>query len=259
MSSVEATAVVSKFVFAAASDGIAAEVRINDIPLFESAGAPASLSLPLNHFLVEGTNRIVVKLEGPSDGTPPPVAPEPERLRITIHENDLLVYILVYPPALEPPGVFPAVEESEFLFDVSLGRRPWECGAPLDPAGEPSGSMLLFLKKIEQALSARQLDEACRFFETRARDRAAVFGLDAGEALAEMRKYFAGLFRDPFWGMAPFAPSESLVRICGGGRIAFLKTRYGEDPLRSIPDAEGITTNFPVAVSQVDGEWTIVL
>jgi len=249
---------VSKFMLTAESDRIAVEVRVNDIPLFESQGAAGSTNLPINDFLISGINRIEIKMRAPVDGTLPAEPPECAPVRVTLHENGVMVYIFVNPPPLDPPDPLPSVQESEFEFDILPGLRAWEKGEKLDAAAEPSESLVAFVKGIEQAFASCDVEALCEIFAVSAGDRAWVHGLDPDVHAAELRELFESFAKDPFWGMDAVDGSQLRLTVCGGGRLGLVKTATGEDPLHSKADG-GAPVNFPIAVSRLDGKWVVTV
>lgn len=240
---------LSVFEMTTESAGLLIDVQINGIPLSEH-GLP--VHLVLNEFLLEGANTVSIDLRripgygGEVSG------------RVDIRKDGAPSNVFVYPPPLDPPEPLPHSAFEDFDFDAEIGPRAWENATPIEESAGPPPALIAFLQQVGETMAARDVDGATALFATSTRERAKVYGLDPEEQLSNKREYFASLFRDPFFGMEPIEPDSVQIRCGADGRFVFVRTPFGGDPLHTVPDAEGITSYFPLSVSLVNGNWTII-
>jgi hypothetical protein len=267
----------SKFDLTAEAAGLVLDVSLNGIPVGPDRAAAGPWHAALNRYLVEGVNMLTVTIgpmpgaslaEGnagnqgssaPSERASDSGEESAGSANVELREDGELVFVFVYPPPLDPPEPLPLTTEEEFEITTPIGPRAWEQATPVEEAAGPPSSLIEFLQQAEETLQSRDIEGAVALFEVKTRELAKVNGLDVEAQLGNQRAYMESLFRDPFWGMTPVNPDGVQIRCAAGGRIVFVRARYGRHPLKSVPDAEGITSYFPIAVSFVHEKWVIVL
>lgn len=246
------------------SQGLAAEVRVNDLPVYDNDGARGGGSVGgiINDSIVNGRNTVSVVL-GPAQGRP---APAPGSLvSVQIREARPGVGPAKDPPAplyayywkMEGAGQPLPRVQGAFESQTRFGTLSWQRAAPVTLDAATEAGVRSLIERLHRAMQDGDVPGVMALLAVKARDGATASGLPQGEFLSGQEDYFRQEFAQPGWKMRPLDAGALRFRLYGGGRVVGVTDARGQEALRSLPGPDGVVSGVAVYASLLDGQWTI--
>ncbi len=116
-----------------------------------------------------------------------------------------------------------------------------------------------FIKRIFNALNSANLDQTKALFRLKATEQATAYGIPLSQRLEDQDSFFREWFNGSGWKMEPIDYERLDYGIYAGGQVVQVRYGDGSDVLRSAPDNdENDKVSFPLLISKIDGQWTVV-
>ncbi|HEV7403995.1 MAG TPA: hypothetical protein VGO11_13740 [Chthoniobacteraceae bacterium] len=255
--------------------GAPVALRVNDVPVFQEAGAASfHVTLPINEWLFQGVNELRLETAAGPGAAPGAEARLSYRQLRQPLKNAVPLDTLQCEPTGEPAGgesrgaaftteagpppIVQPGEPAEFevrrlparggpggprsvAASFTLPRPwpvcPWAEGALLTEQINLKYSLRQFLQELWGCLARRDLAAIMKVAAVRASSLETAYHLNAHEV--EEALLFPRLLQSPDWQMAPFRDEEWRLETAGHGRLARLvEEASGESPLRLVNQNE---------------------
>lgn len=244
-------------------DGVQMDVRINDMPVPLSKRGEGFTVTIINNLLTGASNTLTVTVKPPHNkAAPPPNASM--HVDITAYSNKdkgnkdkgrvLYTYDWKRKNSHTP---LPHIQK-QFRTAPLSEPLSWQNAATLKMATLDKAGINAQIKRLYEALEAKNAAETTALLASEVHDQEVGFGLPRGDPDGEQRKYYEELFRQPNWGLTPVHYKALQYDIYGGGRVVRAHAPNGQPTFLSTPGKDGGTTVFDVYLSFIKGHWVIV-
>jgi len=234
-------------------------ISINDLPFYRRfSDCHQAPSGPINHWLVQGENKVVMTLVKPESSGQREFTAAFEILRFS---DDRPLFILKYPdftetlPAVEQP--LPLVYHANFHYDEDAPRPVWQDAPKSDftPAGTPELRQAVF--DLYDAFRRKDVDAFVRAAEVKTTELQRFYGPMPGLTPNAMHAEQAANFAEP-WDLAPLDFNDIVFERRGNGRTAYVWRKDGGPALfaKHQTDPER-TWEANLHLTQVNGAWRI--
>ncbi len=230
-----------------------AEVLINDLPAFSREGKFTKNSL-INHWVIDGNNRIGIRLNIPVDFDPV-TANSYFELKLT--EGDETLYSFLWNPS-DTNAPLPVTTRRGFNSNTNFGEWVWQNAEQLELNEATINEINRFLQRIYESLNSANIGETLNLFRIKAEEQAIAFGIPTDERLFQQRSFFEQWFSEAGWGMEKINYDLLNYRLCADGRVVFVSYKNSSDVLQSKPVGDGEMVSFPLFISKLEGRWIIV-
>lgn len=252
------------------SSGIAAEARLNDIPVARTPAGGGEVCMPVHEYLFEGTNHVGLVLD-----PPPPVAQAAPRLlgtpvaagvrlllpRVgTLGSESSARTLIELDHALDAGEIFqpPAPVYRSVELPIRFPRWRWP-DLPViadPPAQQPV--VARFVQGLAMALARGDAESFVQAARLRFEELALAYQQDLADAVARWRSRIQLLYATKTLQVVLPALPEIILLPCAGSRLVECVGAAGEPILRTAPAADGTSQAWPIRVAVIDGHCHIV-
>lgn len=252
--------------------GCSAEYYVNDIPVARLSPEVARVAVPLNHLLVSGLNTVEMLVNpGPSPST---ARAGVRALRAT--GMRAIAQVALYPadgfpgdasaPRLlelaysgsDREEAFPRAVGSGVELDVPFPTWAWARAPALQLDAPTIAEATQVVAALHAALRRGQPTAVAWLKRLAAQEVASAFGESATEQEARVVQLLEVAMRSPGWALAPLTDDLFDFRLCARGRLIECVARDWDPVVRSLPDADGESIEFPMWLGRADGELRIL-
>lgn len=251
---------ILQFRFEAECAGLAAEARINDIPVDrDPTGVPRISQNALNHWLIEGENRLSVSL-GRLD---PASALERYECEVLARDSAIgsaseeRVVGYRWPGGASLP-TWPGREVACLTFHAYLGAGRWRwLDAGSGPIAESDRLRLLArVAELHRATSARQLEVVLQQLTTQHQEMARAHGADPDAYRDRQSRTLEAYMSHDRFRLEPLELSRLKLEPRADGRLVFVTDQDGRAPVRG--SAGAVAFQLPSVFSRLEEGWTLV-
>lgn len=217
----------------------------------------------VNDYIASGKNVLTLILNPPAgEEEPGPTAQAVvELLSVergdSITDGDLLAQVAwPAPDTPPPPRSYPQIVSTEVDVDAT-DHRGWRDGVPLTLDDATRAAILKLLRRLTNALTARDLATTMDLMRTKVTERAAAFGSPAADNLADLRDNYGELMRRPDWGVEPWKDDEAIMEVVGNGQLVSVTNKEHRPLIRSA-DLGGFRMVIPTNVALLEGQWVVL-
>ena len=238
--------------------GLAADLRINDLPIYKDDGTRGGGSIGgvVNDSVVDGHNTVNVVLH-PLPGHPHITPGSLISIKISeLQSNGDVVTLYTYQWKAEDAHTPLLRAHGGFVSQTHFGLLAWQRATPviLDAATEAGVRTLIV--RLHEAMDTKNLAQMTALLTIKARDGAVLSGPAEAAFVADQESYFRQKFAQPGWRMQPLEAGLR-YQLYGEGRVVNVTDAQGREVLRSRPDHDGVMVGVTASVSLLDGQWTI--
>lgn len=238
--------------------GLAADVRMNDLPIYkdDGTGGGGSIGGVVNDSVVDGHNTVNVVLHPLSGHSH--IAPG-GLISIKISElqsNGNIATLYTYQWKAEDAHTPLLRAHGEFASKTHFGLLAWQGATPVTLDAATEAGVHALIVRLHEAMDMKDLAQMTALLTIKARDGATLSGFSDAAFVADQESYFRQKFAHPGWRMQPL-PSELHYQLYGKGRLVNVTDARGREVLRSRPDHDGVMVGVTAFASLLDGQWTI--
>lgn len=249
------------------ADAVKAAVWLNDVPLLENSdGRPRFIQQIVNHWVVDGDNKLRVLLSAHED----PTRPRPPQFQCrlvagTFGMREPPTQALTdysYNPTDGPLGQGEPQEvcARTVPIDHPYERWKWQNAAVRNTLSEDDRVQLQrAVMQLQQKLAMRNARGFAALVGARNAELSRAFDLEAEDVQSQLVEGLQGLFNAPGWTLEPLTdPAAELdYRTLAGGRVIEVTRKDGGPALRGGDGQRTFT--YPVLLSLLnDDEWTVI-
>jgi hypothetical protein len=252
------------------ADGCAAQARLNDVPVLQTARGGGSACLPVHEYLVEGDNDLALVV----DPAPPGAQPPPRLLRGAAHASMRLLLPRIGRPANDATARMlaelhwsaaegdvhrpPVEQRSSVALPVKFPRWRWLDAPPVEDVAAVQAQVAGFVQGLALSLARGDADAFCTAARVRFDDLALAYRQPAAELVSRWRSRIALLHATGALKVVVPALADVVLRPCGGGRLVEALSPTGEPALRTEPHDDGSSQAWPLRIAVVDGRCHVV-
>lgn len=238
--------------------GLAADVRMNDLPIYENDGTRGGGSVGgvVNDSVIDGHNAVSVVLHplpGHSHITPGSL------ISIKISElqpSGKPVLLYTYQWKAEDAHVPLLRTHGGFVSHTHFGVLAWQRATPVTLDAATEASVRALVVQLHEAMDTKNLAQMTALLRIKSRDGATLASFSDAAFVADQESYFRQKFAQPGWGMKPLEAGLR-YQLYGEGRVVNVTDAQGREVLRSLPDHDGVIVGVTASVSLLGGQWTI--
>ncbi len=236
------------------SNPYAYTVRVNGWLLSSSPGASDNhfSSSRLGDYLAQGKNTVSIHIGPPPKGVTPG-----NKFDVQVQTVRGAVVSYLWNPA-KAHAPLPVQAEAHFeVPHLPLGPWVWQTAPKIILDAPAKGAINAHIKRLYDALSSKNADEATALFAISNREGSAVTGYSAAESDAVSHADWTEEFSDPHWHMDPIDYSKLHYTLEAEGRAVLVQRADGSDVLRTTNvDKDGLLTSYDINL--VHGQWALV-
>ena len=244
----------AEFKLLAECSDLTAEVLLNGLPVFYQTGGMNTRNTIVNQWMVGGRNSIEVRIERAGDINPADVS---AHLACRLSSSEDVVYAFSWQPG-DSKSTLPYSTRAAFISDVDFIEWAWQRAELLKLDQTVIHEINRFLQRIHNALNTADLTETMMLFRLKAEEQAIAYEMPVVERINQQRRFFEDWFRQPGWGMKPVDYERLNYRLYAGNRVVLVEYKDRSDVLESKPVGEGEMISFPLFLSRIDRQWTVV-
>lgn len=248
---------------AVVSHDVAAEIRVNDLPVLRLPSGHVEARFDVNPYMQRGPNTLSLQVRPVgADGFGP-------RSRCAVdlamqagpkdEAGTPLASLLFEAPAPAAGGFMPASLSATQAFDHAAPFGPWSWAqAPELPATEAiRAEVLASYRRIHALLVARDINTLLQACDGQARDWQVAYGLpDLATAQVQLR--VAETLADPNIHIEDFPEDVLTLELLGDRRLVQLVDAEGKSPLcLRMASNDAMQGRFNVVLSRTGSTWTI--
>lgn len=237
--------------------GTSGELRINDLPVVENEGGNRTRNGLINEYVVDGRNRVMLRIGDLSAAPAPPPPNAWVTLNITLNAS-------VEEPLCEidwrpgPTVLYPARLEREFVSGTSSGRRLFQLGAVLSKTPEELSGARQLVEAMANALRSRRLQTVLELLRPKAEHQATAFGFPLSQITSQSTRFFTEWFQNPAWDLRTGDFLKLRFDLFGENRVLRVRRENGTHVIESVP-VDGAVFSMDLHLSLINGAWVIVL
>ena len=233
--------------------GTSGELRINDLPVAENEGGNRTRNGLINEYIVDGRNRVMVRI-GDLSAAPAP-APPNAWVTLNISSGEPLCEIDWRPG---PDARYPTRQEREFVSGTSEGPRLFQLGAILSKTPRELAGAQQLVGAMVDALRGRRLQTVLELLRRKAGHQSAAFGFPLTRVTSQSTRLFSEWFGNPAWDLQPVDFKKLRFGLFGDNRVLRVRRENGAPVIESVP-VDGAIFSMDLLLSLIDGTWVIVL
>lgn len=233
--------------------GTEGELRINDLPVVENEGGNRTRNGLLNEYVVDGNNRVMVRIGDLS--SPPAPAPPNAWVTLDISSVDPLCEI-DWRPGSEVR--YPTRLDRQFVSGTSDGQRLFQLGAVLRKTPQELTGAGQLVSAMADALRERRIETVLALLKRKAQHQADAFGLPLSRVASQSTRLFSEWFGNPAWDLQPLDVGKLKFDLFGDNRVLRVRREGGAHVIESVP-VDGAIFSMDLLLSLIDGAWVIVL
>jgi hypothetical protein len=237
---------MSQYTYNAEAYGVNLELLINGLPVFLSPPEGGSRSGRINHWIIDGINRVEVRSSFTAV-TENQLSQLSAEVSIADDARPVWAYHWTLP---EPPG--PAVVRHEFVSTARFGTWAWQTAPQtlLDPAA--AQAIQREVTALAIAIQSGDTATTAALLRLKTEDMARAYGLPLSMLLTDQQSFFADLTRQPQWGLAPFEGRDLRFTAWADGRVIRVERTDGTAVIRSARYSLDLMYAF------VNGRWRVI-
>jgi len=217
-------------------------------------GAPGYFSSSLvGDSVADGQNTVSIHLTAPAHGAPPV-----DRFRVRIRSSEGEVFSFDWEPN-DPKRPLPFQAEGHFEAHLPTGPWAWQTAPRITLDAPTKAGISAFVKRLFDALNAKNVDEATALFAPRARDNSLSRNVPAAEADAGLRAGWVKTFATPGWRMDPVDYAHLKYDLFESGRVVQVSRADDTYVLRDdVGKPEDPHKSYALYFCLVKGQWTLI-
>lgn len=252
------------------STGVAAEARLNDIPVARTPAGGGEVCMPVHEYLFEGANHVALALDpvAPTTEVGPRLLATPVAASVrlllprvgavgsessarTLVELD---HALAAGEVVQPPVVIHRSVELPIRFprwrwlDLPVIADP--------PAQQPV--VARFVQVLAIALARGDADSFVQSARLRFEELALAYQQNLADMVARWRSRIQLLHATKALQVVLPTLADVVLQPCAGSRLVECVNAAGEPILRTAPAADGTSQAWPIRVAVIDGHCHIV-
>lgn len=250
--------------------GCCAELWLNGFPLLRAGpGAPTNASLPVEDYLVAGTNTLEVLVE---PGKRPSRARRPQR-ELERADARASAYLGRFPAGVivevangvrlgeitwqadeTGKSLFPLSRATQVELGAMHGRWSWQDASELVLGPELVAEAELNLKAIRDAICAGDLSGFNRLMSVVADEGVRAYPAFTAQMTADDHAAFVRYYHQQPEPMLPLEPEQYDFRLIAADRVLECVNRDGSTSLKLREPRLGSVLGYPVRLARIDGE-----
>lgn len=258
------------------SQGCAAEVWLNDMPLGRTSLQEPALCLPVHEYLLAGSNRLELVIDPPAAGQPQ------EASAFKLCDGVVGAYARLLLPRIGALGqegqarnlgelVWAAVDGDVYplgqrvavdaTLPVKFPRWRWLDAPPLAAAGtleELKPLVAGYLQRLAIALAKGEVDTFVAACRLKLEELALAYQQPLADVTARLQSRLALLHATRALKMVIPDAASLRLRLCGNGRLLECLGADGQPALATQPAPDGSTAAWPVRLAIVNGQCHIL-
>jgi hypothetical protein len=254
------------YVIVVESDSLNFQILLNDVPVRQVPdGRPVNSQSNVNHWIVEGTNVLEIRLGLPSGGGTEARADNSssfqlrlfggEHGRVPDPEDALIEFI--WDAAAQPLGEpMATVFTKEFQAEISFGRWRWQDSSPAPLTESDKQELVQLIRKTHLAMSEKDVGVLTELLKLNSEEMARAMDIEEEMLVMGQSEFFSSLFESDGWRIEPLEESALVFKPVAGGRLVEV-TQAGGQPLLRGESSEGqYASSF--MFGRVAGAWHIL-
>jgi hypothetical protein len=252
------------------------DVRINDCPILsDDEGYPITTEIPINHWLVNGINKIKIILTRPDEG----IGVCELKLNASEYGNQSSQSNIIMSYKCEAPSIADIPEEmheknddevqepidpevvleEDIELDVPFPPWQWNSVEPIELDDKGRTELTHHVKKLWQALKDKNLDLVAEMMDLKARENAVAYYQTEKESIENLRTHYENYFKNSELTLDELYESELEFRTFADGRLFLvLDSATKLSPILYF-DKNDIATYLNIMIFRnSEGEWQII-
>jgi len=251
------------YVIAVESASLNFEILLNDVPVGPAPDRrPVNSQRNINHWIVEGTNVLEVRLGLSSDGDLEGSSSFQLRLfggedgKVPDPKDALIEF--VWDPVAHPLGEpLATVFTKEFQAEISFGRWRWQDSPPSALTESDKQELGQLIRKAHRAFSEKDLAALTELLKLNSEEMARAMDIEEEMLVMGQSEYFKSLFESDGYRAGPLEESALVFTPVAGGRLVKV-TQAGGQPLLRGEDGKGGQYAGTFMFGKVAGAWHIL-
>lgn len=256
------------------SQGCAAEVWLNDVPIGRTSLQESTLCLPVHEYLLAGSNRLELVIDPPAPGQPATACKLSEGVvgacaRLLLprigglgHESQARTLAeLVWAAADGDVYQVGHRVSVDATLPVKFPRWRWLDAPPIASAGSLDDIKPLVaahLQRLAIALAKGEVDSFVTACRLKLEELALAYQQPVADVSARLQSRLQLLHATKSLRMVIPDAATLQLRLCGNGRLLECLGSTAEPALRTLPGADGSSAAWPVRVALVNAQCHIL-
>jgi hypothetical protein len=251
------------YVIATESASLNFEILLNNVPVGPAPDSrPVNSQRNVNHWIVEGTNVLEVRLGLFSGGDREDSSSFQLRLfggehgRVPDPKDALIEF--VWDPAAQPLGEpLATVFTKEFQAEISFGRWRWQDCPASALAESDKQELMQLIRKIHRAFSEKDMGALTELLKLNSAEMGRAMDIKEEELVMGQSQFFKSLFESDGYALDPLEEAALVFTPVAGGRLVKV-TQPGGQPLLMGADGHGGQYAGTFMFGKVAGAWHIL-
>lgn len=245
------------------STGVQSHIGLNNLPLLTDAtGAGVRTLLPVNEWIMPGTNTLTVHVSWPESR---PYAKGLAEVAVSLFEADPAsefptakqVLAEVTWPHPTDPETYPKRLEKAVKIELVPPTTLWADAETITQLADPDRAAILTLtENFRQTLMAGDFEAAVKFLGYRCSDDALANGLQADEVRSTLIEQFKFMMSEPAPASSPLDPEAASFQIGAAGKVVKVAGPNHKDAI--VIETQEARYQIAIFAAKIGGRWTLV-
>jgi len=253
------------YVIASESTGLRSQILVNDVPVKELDGRPVNSETNVNQWIIEGSNRLEIRLALPSDAGRETSAGNARSFQVRLFAGEhgtppspeaALVEFIWDPAAQQLGQDLATVFVKDFQVETAFGRWLWQ-DSPADPLTESDKQQLVqLLAQFHRALTNRDVTLLVQLLKLSSAEMCRALDMQAEMFSMGEQQFFSSLFASDGWQVDPLDEAAIVFEPVAGGRLVRLRRAGGQPALTGKTSDAALTFRF--MMGRTGGQWQVL-
>lgn len=254
------------FLLGTRCEGILAHVFLNGAEVYRTLDpTPTAMDAKVNHWVVEGANRVRVflapvpweRIPGATRRSPDFVL-ELKHNKVIKDEHVTRSLVSFHHQEEEAPLAYTLVLDREVHVEEAFGRWAWQGAYTFDETSvrAEAGALRALAAAVHAGFARCDIAALLALQRGRNEDLGRALGVTLGKIESTLREGYANLFALSGWSLDPLDSDTLTLELQPNRRLVAVKDARGRPPITGRAQGEGLS--FPMMAAKLDGAWTIV-